>query len=90
MNVRAKCGCWCAACLTGVHQCIYPACSLYVGLGLVGPWPKRCACGTSYDEKAWAKLKSLGTFDDGKYDMRNCIMCGSTLAQEIETAPQGE
>jgi hypothetical protein len=81
-----SCGCYCHACKSGAHGCIFPACSHR--LGLVDKWPKRCSCGRSYTEHEWALLKFIGTMvdDDTSLELRDCP-CGSTIGQEIESTP---
>jgi hypothetical protein len=55
-------------------------------------WPKRCACGATYDRESWERLvlvahaSAPGT-DWAGLEMRNCA-CGSTLAIESEK-PEG-
>lgn len=85
MSVGSGCGCYCSACLTGIHGCLYPAC-MQPTIGLANAWPKACGCGRSYTEHEWSLLKFVGSMqdDDPPLELRNCA-CGSTIAQEIET-----
>jgi hypothetical protein len=47
---------------------------------------KRCVCGQSYSSTEWRKLHQVGTQNDGaggRFDLRNCSRCGSTLAVKL-------
>lgn len=48
-------------------------------------FPKRCACGRTYDAETWKALRYVGAMPDGAggaLELRDCV-CHSTIAIEV-------
>jgi len=52
------------------------------------PPPKQCACGYTYSDEEWQRLRLLGEIDNGRgvgerFELRQCSQCHSTLSWEL-------
>jgi hypothetical protein len=53
-------------------------------------WPKRCACGQTWNEVEWSRLHAVGELqeDEGVLEMRVCTCCSTISRLRAFHAPE--